>query len=313
MAAEPFDLHTYLHKLGLNPADEETDPTFDGNFFHELPSRHANAMPFGNTEVLSGRTPGITPNEAFDKMVIRNEAGYCHEHAPLIRTAMREMGFEVRPVLARVLLKNVENPSPYTHQANLVTDGEASFLVDPGFGAGTPLHPVPLPSEGEDFGPIVDSPHGDHRIARVSATKFTEVPGIDFVLETRPHQEHRGDNGGAPAAEDSAPVDNDGDAFSGVYGFSMAPLAESDLENSNWWAATHPSSIFTSMLALARYRLDGTKVTLANAKFRVSPADGEATERELEGPEELQKVLREEFDTSISSEDARAVWSKIDK
>ncbi|WP_426716912.1 arylamine N-acetyltransferase family protein [Corynebacterium auriscanis] len=303
MAPKPFDLHTYLHKLGLNPAD---GPSFSDDFFYELPYRHANAMPFGNTEVLSGRTPGITPDEAFDKMVVRNEAGYCHEHAPLIRTAMREMGFEVRPVLARVLLKNVENPSPYTHQANLVTQGEASFLVDPGFGAGTPLHPVPLPSEGEDFGPIVDSPHGDHRIARVSATAFTEVPGIDFVLETRPHREQEGDNSSDPAADNA-----DSNAFSGVYGFSMAPLAESDLENSNWWAATHPSSIFTSMLALARYRLDGTKVTLANAKFRVSPADGEATERELEGPEELQKVLREEFDTAISSEDARSVWAKI--
>lgn len=284
-----FSLEAYLAKVGLDAASVR-----DYNFLDLLPAHHAAAVPFGNIEVLAGRTPDTSADGVFSKLIVRGQPGYCHEHAPLVRSVLRTAGFDTRAVLGRILIGDPQEAKPFTHQANLVVQGEDRRIVDPGFGTGSPLRSVPLPLDGHDMGEIVSSANGDHRIVAARATDFRNIPRLDYIMEFRPK---------------SAPKDEE--EFSAAYGFSIDPVAQSDLDVSNWWSSTHPDFIFKNVLAAARHRLDGTKVTVSNTTFRVSPQDSEATERELHTPEELREVLRDELNASVSVEDAEATWKVI--
>src|SRR5699024_12683310 len=65
-----------------------------------------------------------------------------HDALPIF---LQELGLSCRPVLARVYA-NPDKPTAggLTHQSTIVEIGGEDFIVDPGFGGGTPTVAVPL-------------------------------------------------------------------------------------------------------------------------------------------------------------------------
>ena len=79
-------------------------------------------------------------------MVVRKRGGYCFELNALFGALLRDLGFVVRPCMARVLLR--PNPHPLiSHRANIVTIGDANYLADVGFGGPMPTF-APLMEDG---------------------------------------------------------------------------------------------------------------------------------------------------------------------
>ncbi|HEX8388777.1 MAG TPA: arylamine N-acetyltransferase, partial [Sphingomonas sp.] len=109
-----FDLDAYLARVRL-PAR----PTLDGYGLQALQRAHRMAIPFENLDVYAGRPAAIDGASAFAKLVTGKRGGYCFEHNRVFLDALAALGFEARPVLARVWLGADATP-PLTHVLSLV-------------------------------------------------------------------------------------------------------------------------------------------------------------------------------------------------
>jgi arylamine N-acetyltransferase len=116
------------------------------------------------------------------------------------------------------------------HLVLRVTDGDGRvWHADVGFGLGTLLDPIP-------FGPDPDTAHEQ------SGWSFRVVEDSpELVLQTR-----------GP------------DGWSDVYGFSPHPVPRIDIDVSNWWICTNPSSPFVFGLIACVNRDDGRREVISD-------------------------------------------------
>ncbi|HEY7274468.1 MAG TPA: arylamine N-acetyltransferase, partial [Trebonia sp.] len=177
---------------------------------------HATKIPFENLDSHRGIPISLEQADLERKLVASRRGGYCFEHNLLLASALEHMGLGVEPMLARVRSDGASRQTrPASHLVLRVTDRDGRpWHADVGFGLGTLLDPVP-------FGPA-----GVHE---QSGWSFEVVEdGDDLVLRTlRP------------------------DGWADVYSFPPHPAFRIDIEVSNWWVCTHPSSPFVSRLIVA--------------------------------------------------------------
>lgn len=136
----------YLARVGLSGRR----PTL-----RELTRAHVETIPFENVDVVLGRHPGLAPDAVVDKLVRRRRGGYCYEHARLFAAVLEQLGYVVRPVMARV---KPDRGGLRTHRTLVVDVDGAGHLVDVGFGASM-IAPMPLRD-----GVVVDQAGWDHRL-----------------------------------------------------------------------------------------------------------------------------------------------------
>lgn len=213
--SEPIDLDAYLARIGLGlpPA-----PDIDGLFV--VQRAHRLSIPFENLDVRLGRGISLDPPHVFDKLVHKRRGGYCFEQNQLFLRALAAIGFDVRPLLARVWLMAVDVP-PRTHTLNLVRiDGE-NWITDAGFG-GSYSPPMRLFEGSEATGP--DG----------AQFRLTLTDDHGWLLERR----------GDPRATDGRTQNADWQA---QYSFTLDNVAPIDLEMSNHWTSTRPDTRFTTL------------------------------------------------------------------
>jgi len=211
----PFDLTGYAARIGL--ADL---PAADAAGLAALVKAQRFAIPFENLDIPLGRGIRLDPQSVFDKLVTRRRGGYCFEQNRLLRDALEALGFEARPVLARVWLM-ADGVPPLTHTAVIVRIDGIDWLADAGFG-GSHFPPLRL----ED-GSMAETPDGAaHRLRR---------NGDGWMLARRD---------GMGAWQDQ-------------YGFAPETAVEADLEMGNHWTATRPGTRFTSLCIVSIPRAAG--------------------------------------------------------
>jgi N-hydroxyarylamine O-acetyltransferase len=106
---------------------------------------HRMNIGFENLDVMLGRGVSVDPDAIFGKLVMGARGGYCFEHNALFGDMLGRLGFDNRPLLARVFLGLPEDaaPPPMTHTFRLVDlDGQA-WIADAGFG-GSYVPAMPL-------------------------------------------------------------------------------------------------------------------------------------------------------------------------
>jgi N-hydroxyarylamine O-acetyltransferase len=194
----------------------------------ELHRAHVTSIPFENLESHAGVPVSLELDDVERKLVADRRGGYCFEHNLLVAAALEARGVRVEPMLARVRLGRPPGiPRPRTHLVHRVhADGEV-WLADVGFGHGTLLEPIP-------FGPGGEYEQSGWRFRLVQE-------GAEHVLQSA-----------------------DGTGWSDVYGFVPEPVPFTDIQMSNWFTCTHPSSPFVTGLILAVNRPDGTRVSLTD-------------------------------------------------
>lgn len=223
---------------------------------------HATAIPFENLDSHRGVPVSLEPERLERKLVADRRGGYCFEHNLLLAAALEHLGLRVEPMLARVRAGGAARDArPLGHLVLRVTDAEGrEWHADVGFGLGTLLDPIP-------FGPS-----GVHR---QSGWSFQVVEDDDeLVLQTL----------GANGWED-------------VYGFRPERAASVDLEVSNWWICTSPSSPFVSGLICCVNHPDGRREALcdwsgATVLMTVTP---EGTTEEPQPRSRIPSLLVERF------------------
>ncbi len=248
--APVLDLDAYLGRIGYDGPVEPSREVLFG-----LHRQHATRVPFENLDVLLGRPVRLDLASLQAKLVSARRGGYCFEQDLLFSAVLREIGFPVTMLAARVRA-GTTRLLPRTHMTLLVTAGGREWLADVGFGAGGLLEPVP-------FGAGEEARHGawSYRAVRTAGA---------WVLQSR--------------------VTGD---WADLYAFTLEPQEVVDYEVANHYVSTHPSSRFVKTLTAQRMT-EERRITLRDRELLVDDGTTAASSL-VPGGDPLLDLLRETF------------------
>ncbi|CAA9568844.1 MAG: hypothetical protein AVDCRST_MAG86-1466 [uncultured Truepera sp.] len=132
-----MNLGAYLARVGYGGSLE---PTFDT--LRDLHRAHLLTIPYENLDIHLYRTLPLDEPYFFDKLVTQRRGGWCFEMNGLFAWALRELGFGVTLLGAKVD-RVAGRPMPKPDHLALLVEADGLYLADVGFGDGL-LEPVPL-------------------------------------------------------------------------------------------------------------------------------------------------------------------------
>lgn len=256
-------LETYLRRIGVDEAVRADRATLD-----RLQRAHRLAITFENLDIPLGRGIPLEPDRLFDKLVLRRRGGYCFEQNALFLGMLRAVGFDARPLLARVWLTATDTP-PRSHTLNLVRLEGEDIIADVGFG-GSFVPPIRL-ADGEE----VATPDGARHRLRAD-------PEHGWILER-----------------------NAGGAWGRQYSFTLERIWPADLEAANHYTATRPGTRFTTLRIASATTPDGydslVDRTLTTSRRGISEA------HEIDDLDEYRRLLAERFGLDLAAEEVAAL------
>lgn len=254
-----MDLQQYFQRIGY-----EGFATCEPRTLRSIVLAHATSIPFECLDPLAGVAVSIENQAIFDKLVCRRRGGYCFEQNALLAAALRQVGFDVDELSARVWYNTPDGITPpRTHVFLAVTVDGKRWLADCGLGGSTPTGLMELDCIGDDQ-PL----SGETR--RIVRTHGRLVP--TFMHQVR-----------------------HGEAWTDVYEFTGETMPKIDQELANWWTSRHPDSKFRKNLIVAVLHRDGTRSTLVNKEF-THRRSAEILQRiEIRNREHLSDLLSERF------------------
>ena len=219
---------------------------------------HVSHIPFENIDVLLGRGIDLAPEALHRKLVTDRRGGYCFEHNLLFGAVLQEAGFEVTYLSARVRFGAV-GVRPRTHMLLLITLPEGRWFADVGFGSDGLLEPVL-------FEPGTESVQ--------SLRTYRVMPeGTWWVMQSRRTGE-----------------------WTDLYTFTLDAHERIDYEVLNHFTATHPRSVFRSLL-LAQLTCPDRRLLLRNQELTIETAEG--TTRATLTPAQVVDALRATFGINL--------------
>jgi N-hydroxyarylamine O-acetyltransferase len=99
MTDSSFDLDAYLERVKCPAVTRATEEGLE-----DLQRAQLTTIPFENFDILLGRGVSVAPAAIVAKLVHRARGGYCFELNGLHVMALKALGFDARPILARVHL-----------------------------------------------------------------------------------------------------------------------------------------------------------------------------------------------------------------
>lgn len=198
-----FEIDAYFDRINYSG---RTEPTF--NTLTKLHQAQFNAIPFENFDILLGRNVDLDSRAVFNKLVLNKRGGYCFELNGLFLHALNTLGFNARPLLARVHLTGT--PSGRGHQLELVSIDGTDWLVDVGFGLNSPCKPIPLE---------LDKPF----IEDGKTIRLTDGGQFGVMYQILEKSE-----------------------WKNLYSFDLEYVFPQDIAYGNYYTSTHPETIFTN-------------------------------------------------------------------
>lgn len=245
-----MDTNKYLHRInyrgGLNPAPET---------LAALQEAHLLAVPFENLDIQNNVKIDLT--KLYDKIVIRNRGGFCYELNGLFYQLLKELGFNVKMVSARVFQGEKGFGAEFDHMALILSFGNDEYLADVGFGEFT-MRPIKIELNKES----------------------ADLLGIFKIVK-------HDDNYYAVMQKGE-----DGEFFP-RYMFSETERVIEDFNDMCIFHQTSSESHFTQNKICSLPVKDG-RITLSGKKL-ITTKGGKAETRELESGEEIKQVLEIQF------------------
>lgn len=228
---------------------------------------HVAAIGFENLDIVLGRGVRVDLGSVQAKLVGAGRGGYCYEHGVLFAAVLERLGYAVDRLLARIG-HHPDHPGPRTHMALHVSGQDGDCLADVGFGAGL-LEPMPWrPDE------VVSQGGWTYRLTIADE-------GSRVLQEQTPR------------------------GWSSLYSFTEEPQHANDIEMSNHYTSTHPSSPFVAG-PIAMRRLDGARLRLRGRQLERNVPDGSEEHREI-GDDEFGDVLHREFGIRLNDDELAIV------
>jgi N-hydroxyarylamine O-acetyltransferase len=246
-----MDVDLYLKRIGF---DGSVDVSLECLF--ALQKAHMLNVPFENLDVYMGRPLSLDPCDLFDKIVTRRRGGYCFELNTLYGAVLREIGFNITPMLARVWLRDPAEVPPSNHMLHRVVIDGVHYTTDVGFGARTTRIPLDISQstqidDGDGYVRLSNSPYG-HMLQR------------------------RTDEG-----------------WDNQFSFTQERAIQSDILVGNHFTETHPSSHFRHNRFIGRFTETGRN-GLVDLNFTRRDGD-QVIAKSLAGAEEWLAFIENEF------------------
>jgi N-hydroxyarylamine O-acetyltransferase len=251
------DSVTYLKRLGFTA---EPPPTLET--LATLQVRHTSLFPFETLANFLHMPVPIDLPSLEHKLLHQGRGGYCYELNILFLALLRHLGFDSRPLTARVLLQAVPGIAPArTHFLILITLDGIPYITDVGFGGMVPTGPLRLDSLDEQA-----TPHEPFRLSRKQD---------QYILQALVAGNWRE-----------------------LYQFDLQEQNDIDFVVGNWFISTHPESPFLDQLIAARTG-PGLRKTLNNTSFAIHRS-GRASERiQLKDADSIIRVLHDDLGISV--------------
>jgi len=245
-----LDLDAYLARIGQAGRQQPTLATLRALHF-----AHVAHIPFENLDILLGRPIRIDLASLQAKLVAGGRGGYCFEQNTLFASALREIGFEVTLLAARVRFGSTRI-LPRTHMVLKVESEGADWLADVGFGAAGLLLPVRFGETRE-----VRQFAWAYRLGREAG---------QWVLQSQ----------------------RDG-AWTDLYAFTLEPQLPVDFEVANHYVSTHPQSRFVRELTVQRVA-PAERYTLVDRELSIERPAG-TERRTIATDDQLFALLSDSF------------------
>ncbi len=249
-----LDLDAYLRRIGYKGDLRTTRQVLEG-----LHLAHATHVPFENLDVLLKRPIRLDIGSLQAKLVAAGRGGYCFEQNGLFAAVLREIGFAVTTLAARVHYRTTRI-LPRTHMTLLVEVDGQRFLADVGFGSAGLFVPVPL---------------DEKRVSSQFAWQYRIV-----------------ERGGLRLLQTA-----DGDEWTDLYSFSLESQLPADYEMASYYVSTHPDSRFVSTLTAQRLTPEG-RHTLRGAEYTLDRGTS-VTKRLLGEGIDLRSFVAETFGLTL--------------
>jgi N-hydroxyarylamine O-acetyltransferase len=175
----------YLDRIGYAGPVEVSLETLRG-----MHRAHFLRVPFENLSIQRGETITVDPAHNYEKIVTRRRGGFCLELSGLFAWCLREIGFEVDLLGARVMSATGAISEPHSHMALLVHLDEP-WIADVGFG-GAVAEPLLLAERAPQVAgrrSYVVANDGDHWL--VTCTEPWQAEGAStylFTLQPRTYE-----------------------------------------------------------------------------------------------------------------------------
>ena len=257
MNTTDFPLSQYLDRIGLSTA-----PAPDEKGLAMIHAAQVCSIPFENIDIHLGLPISLKPNDLAAKLVRQHRGGYCFELNGIFHLALKALGFNVRPLLARALYGRPD-PGARTHQVLIVTIAGCDWLADAGFGGPGLRLPIPLAAEQ------IREQYGERY-------RLRNNPKYGWVLQKETMN-----------------------AYMDLYAFEDSLTLDIDVEMANHFTSTWPASIFRlrRMCSLAR---PWGRVTLADMELTIH-RDGKSLTQLLPPGPQYMAALAEHFGLDIKA------------
>jgi len=247
-------LQAYLARIAYTGP---TTPTIDT--LRSIHRAHLQTVPFENLDISLGRTIVVDEDATVRKIVEQHRGGFCYELNGAFAALLRELGFHVTLLSARVARPQGGEGPEFDH-LTLRVDLEEPWLADVGFGESF-LEPLRMKS-----GPEQLDPTGPFRLLQI----------------------------GERLQLDKAEPD---DSWRPEYSFSLQPRRLEDFAGMCHYHQTSPESSFTQNSICSRATAEG-RITLSGMKLIVT-RNGQRQERILSSEDERISILRENFGITL--------------
>ena len=249
-----MDLRAYLDRVGYSGPLE---PTLD--VLRTLHRQHMLTVPFENLDIPLKREIRLDLERIYDKMVRAGRGGFCYEQNGLFCWALREIGFDVDMLSARVARGDGGYGQEFDHMLLLVRIEGERWIADVGFGDSF-LEPLRLD---------------------------TQVPQFDCGLEYQIVRD----------ADSYLLLRREDGRLEKKFLFKLAPRQLSDYAEMCVYHQTSPHSTFTYRRVCSKATPTG-RITLTGTSLIVTE-DGKRTETPIASDEEFERMLRVHFGIAL--------------
>jgi N-hydroxyarylamine O-acetyltransferase len=224
---------------------------------------HMLTVPFENLDISMGRKIVLDEDALLRKIVEQRRGGFCYEMNGAFAALLRQLGFAVTLLSARVSRENGGEGPEFDHLAlRIDLPEDESWLADVGFGDSF-LKPLRLKTEIEHADPA-----GVFRVVR-----FNQHWQMEKLYPSAWRQQ---------------------------YSFTLQPRQLSDFAGMCHYHQTSPETSFTQNTICTRATPEG-RITLSGLKL-IQTQHGRREEKLLTTEEERVAVLREHFGIELPPE-----------
>ncbi len=241
---------------------------------NSLTQAHTQSIPFENLDVILDRPIQLSTEAIFEKLVTKKRGGYCFEQNGLFLEVLKLLGFEAKPLSARVRLRfnNRDLEAPRTHMFVRVEINGESFITDVGMGAASLTKALKLETNIEQ-----ETPHDFRRIDRAGSLWYHQI--------------------------------RYGEIWQDANEFTLEEMPLIDREVANWYTCASPQSHFRDKVIAARALDNGQRISLQNLDFTRRERNGESQKVLISNLVEFSGILTKDFGLNLSEAECESLFT----